>query len=63
MAFFISTNTKFSGGFFFLQSLPVILMCSSFHVKLKWFFYDSVLDCLVVMILNILIIIIIIITS
>lgn len=60
MAFFISTNTKFSGVFFFLQSLPVILMCSSFHVKLSVFFSnDSVLDCLVVMILNILIIIII----
>lgn len=39
MAFFISTNTKFSGVFFFfLQSLPVILMCSSFHVKLSVFF-------------------------
>lgn len=63
MAFFISTNTNFSGVFlfifYFLQSLPVILMCSSFHVKLKCFFNDSVLDCLVVMIVNILIIIII----
>lgn len=60
MAFFISTNTKFSGVFFFFFA---VFACNThlflFSCKIKVFFYDSVLDCLVVMILNILIIIII----
>lgn len=60
MAFFISTNTKFSGVFFFFAVFACNTHVFLFSCKIKCFFSnDSVLDCLVVMILNILIIIII----